>query len=639
MVKNAVEKKRTLEQINNKLLRTKDFRQKTELMLEASRLTFYSLPEQSADYAQKALVTARSSRHPHTILAALEQWAMVRYEISPNIDDATATAQEAVELAKKLHDPSATARLLRIHGQILTDAERYDQAEPLLEESARMAEAIGDNESLAPALGSIGLLYYHRRDFARSLEYYTRTAELYRVLGDTVRSAKTLSNIGSLNDILGDTAAAIVATRKAYAIHADTADRRGLSAASNNLGNYYVKIGDYTTALEWYTKSLEQKGESNTLSRAYTIGNIAYVHSGIGNLKEAETHYREALAICERLGSSSDAADYYCALASVVMKDGRHNQAEELLAQAHTLYRNLGLLAQAHAYYANMAAVYAHQERYPQALNTIEQAVSVSQAAARSSAMFHRISHADIFLRSGNASAAKAKAEECLAMIENEGDNTDRTRLYQLLSDIEIALDNPTKALQWYKQYHSAEHNHQQHLSRQQSHIAFTHFSNEIARVQAELQKERADTLQKELDMKKKELEVMALHLVRKNEFLHSVKDQISSEIASSSDFMKALAALIDTNAKDDRDWAMFEQQFQLVHPRFSSQLQEIAQNTLSAMELKICALVRSGLSNKDIANVLYLSTRTVESHRYNISKKLHLDGKKLSNFLSSMQQ
>jgi DNA-binding response OmpR family regulator len=46
---------------------------------------------------------------------------------------------------------------------------------------------------------------------------------------------------------------------------------------------------------------------------------------------------------------------------------------------------------------------------------------------------------------------------------------------------------------------------------------------------------------------------------------------------------------------------------------------------SLSEAELRICILISLDLSNRDIASQLFISTRTVENHKYHIRKKLNL--------------
>src|SRR5258706_12207608 len=47
--------------------------------------------------------------------------------------------------------------------------------------------------------------------------------------------------------------------------------------------------------------------------------------------------------------------------------------------------------------------------------------------------------------------------------------------------------------------------------------------------------------------------------------------------------------------------------------------------NLLSRRELEIVKLIRDGLSSKEIGLQLYISTKTVEVHRYNILRKLNI--------------
>ncbi len=55
-----------------------------------------------------------------------------------------------------------------------------------------------------------------------------------------------------------------------------------------------------------------------------------------------------------------------------------------------------------------------------------------------------------------------------------------------------------------------------------------------------------------------------------------------------------------------------------------SSQLEELLTDT----ELKIVLLISKGMSSNEIAELLFVSIKTVENHRSNICRKLHLDGR-----------
>ena len=58
--------------------------------------------------------------------------------------------------------------------------------------------------------------------------------------------------------------------------------------------------------------------------------------------------------------------------------------------------------------------------------------------------------------------------------------------------------------------------------------------------------------------------------------------------------------------------------------------------STLTPTELKVCTLLKSNLSTKEIAEVLNSSIHTVETHRRRIRKKLGLSGQaNLTTFLA----
>ncbi len=80
-------------------------------------------------------------------------------------------------------------------------------------------------------------------------------------------------------------------------------------------------------------------------------------------------------------------------------------------------------------------------------------------------------------------------------------------------------------------------------------------------------------------------------------------------------DTQKAFAEIIEYNLRD------------IVSP-FARELTSKYLN-LTPAEIKISNLIKQGKSTKEVADILYMSTRTIDTHRFNIRKKLGLNNKK----------
>ena len=81
----------------------------------------------------------------------------------------------------------------------------------------------------------------------------------------------------------------------------------------------------------------------------------------------------------------------------------------------------------------------------------------------------------------------------------------------------------------------------------------------------------------------------------------------------------------IDSNIQSDEVLKRIEEQFDLVHNNFMKRLGE-KHPDLSFNERMMCAYLKMNLSSKEIAPLLGISVRGVETIRYRLRKKFELD-------------
>ena len=135
------------------------------------------------------------------------------------------------------------------------------------------------------------------------------------------------------------------------------------------------------------------------------------------------------------------------------------------------------------------------------------------------------------------------------------------------------------------------------------------------------------ESLRNEIKLKSKQLANTAMALVKKNETLQDIKRElaVNKESFDNQYAFKKILKKVDNSIAHKDEWKVFEQNFNQVHEDFFKSLKSKHAN-LTPKDLKICAYIKMNLSNKEIAPLLNVSVRGLETHRYRLKKKLELD-------------
>lgn len=136
------------------------------------------------------------------------------------------------------------------------------------------------------------------------------------------------------------------------------------------------------------------------------------------------------------------------------------------------------------------------------------------------------------------------------------------------------------------------------------------------------------EKLASEVQAKNAELMSKAAQTAHKNEILIEIKDQVDALLeAKETDKGKALRGLktrLNTEIEGEKNWEQFTLYFDQIHQNFSSELLK-KHPTLTPNDLRMCALTRLNMSNKEMAVLLNISVLGVEKSRYRLKKRLNL--------------
>jgi len=353
----------------------------------------------------------------------------------------------------------------------------------------------------------------------------------------------------------------------------------------------------------------------------------------LGNYDDAVESFVNSIINLQQ-GGIDDLVNVQCNLANAYLMQNRIQDAEKLLQTLVNSDKSISQYELSGVYYIH-SKILTSQGCYVEALVKLNQSIQIRldlNILDDISELFNY--RAEIFFLSGYK---KESIDSYLLAIEYGAQTTQSIEIISAHYKIALLYEELgmlENSLIFYKNYVLKERElHKIHSSLRYN-MLLVEYNIDKMRHESTQNKIRNLELEKELDAKKNELTAITLHLVNKNEFLVDLKEHIGDNIEDTNLVLKTIADKIDLTSRDDNDWKRFEDQFLQVNPSFSKKLMDASNNTITKTELKICQLLKTGLSSKEVANIMFLSKRTVDTHRHNIHKKLQLKDVHLTSWL-----
>ncbi|HEY0047087.1 MAG TPA: triple tyrosine motif-containing protein [Flavobacterium sp.] len=138
-----------------------------------------------------------------------------------------------------------------------------------------------------------------------------------------------------------------------------------------------------------------------------------------------------------------------------------------------------------------------------------------------------------------------------------------------------------------------------------------------------QLMKIRNEQLLLDVDNKNRELAASTMNLIKKNELLSMIKDDLKKTEDNSKN-IKTVISTINKNISEEDTWDLFKEAFNNADKDFLKKIKS-THSLLTPNDLRLCAYLRLNLSSKEIAPLLNISVRSVEIKRYRLRKKMDL--------------
>lgn len=206
---------------------------------------------------------------------------------------------------------------------------------------ARAIAAPGEASLYAQALAfrGAGCLAEDIGDYETAELRHGQALALWEELGDDVRRARSIDDIGNTAHDQGDFERAIALHNLAYEVGETCGNRRVMASAMSNLGAVAYLQGNISLARERWQAVLNGTTIDDPVSQAMVMNNLAVAYMHEGDLDRAASILEDTLAIHNELGTLSTRADVYTNLSDVATRQGNHDRARAYFAQAIELYQ------------------------------------------------------------------------------------------------------------------------------------------------------------------------------------------------------------------------------------------------------------------------------------------------------------
>jgi len=240
-----------------------------------------------------------------------------------NLQRVDAMMQDALARLPEAASPRSRYRFIAAHARIKGDAGKLEASVRLGHEALALADRTDEPWRQAEARTALAYSYSDAHQFERALALAQEALALADKAQDWVALSRGNNTLGIVLDGLGDAQG----QRRTFELALDYARRAHAQTDEvlmlANMADFFLKTGDYDTALAYAERALPLARELNDpSSETVALANIGLSHISMGHLELGKRLMHDAIAIDERRGSATGVSDLYRELGVYLEKAG-----------------------------------------------------------------------------------------------------------------------------------------------------------------------------------------------------------------------------------------------------------------------------------------------------------------------------
>jgi len=244
-----------------------------------------------------------------------EKISFTYYNINP--DKGIKYGEKALSLSQKLKWRFGEAISLNAIGITYYQKSEYFKSLECHKKALKIYQELSNNRGIASSLGNIGNTYSYLSEYDRALDYLQKSLEIYELIGNKKGIASLLLNIGSLYSTQNNDKA-LEYYLKALKIFDELDNSYAKATLLGNIGNKYALKSNYVKALEYNNKSKDiYKKIGSKLGVAGALHNIGVIYYNQLDIDQALEYYQKSLKIYLELNNKRGEARIFNSLSEL----------------------------------------------------------------------------------------------------------------------------------------------------------------------------------------------------------------------------------------------------------------------------------------------------------------------------------
>ena len=500
-------------------------------------------------------------------------------------------------------------------------------------EANHLAKSLKDPHWLAQSYYAIGQSLVGQDKFSETLYYLRQASEPFKKLGDSFMLAKTNHFISRTYMAMGCTEEAITTALHNQQFFESVDNNYWLCRTLLTLGSCFMLVGDHAESLKVLRKGLQISSDSNfTYEEGWFWIRMGSLYRGINDRESEKEHIVKGVAILKSVNGKGALAFAFSTLSHLYMRTKENQNALKYATKARDLFQEMGYTARRAIEIGRIASVYGRDGEIMKSFAHHREAIRLLQTTENDIYLAYAYKNFALELyRHSRPQESLCYLEKALPIVEEDGDIKLKFQVYQLLAAVYQAegIRDAINALKYYHLYVLTRDEYAG--DEKQRAVKQEELRQKVAAIKSRAgQPDNEDNKQVE-GVVQKETELLSFMMALTNgekspstaEYLgkESPKNQEGFSPVPVAESSKTLARLPGKG----------------LHKFFFALVKTYPQ--LTSTEVKVCSLIRYGLSSKEIAAQLCVSKRTIDNHRENIRKKLKLPPRSsLAKFILSLQ-